>query len=184
MLCIFSKKWRASRHNIVETRAPNKCFRKRHQLDSGEVRQIAILVGSIDRTRSQQLSKGSLGKRDRGRSFTSFVNKFSNSRMHLLFEKKLCGTRFRLIVLDATITTTRQPIQRFKAAQHVALSTMLTTQTLAQWSTGNVKDTRQVQRWNLKDSVEERNPILLLRRPLKASAARVGRFVSTGQFIA
>ena len=42
-----------------------------------------------------------------------------------------------------------------------------------------MRRTRQVQRWNLKDSVEERNPMLLFGRPLEASAARVGRFVST-----
>ena len=96
--------------------------------------------------------------------------------MRLLFEKKLSGTRFRLVVLGATVTTTRQPIKRFKAARHVALSTMFTTQS----STGIVRRTRQVKRWNLRDSVEERNPMLLLGRPLKASAARVGRFVSTG----
>ena len=46
---------RAFRHNVVETRTSNKCIRKIPQLDSREVRQIVILVGSIDRTRSQKL---------------------------------------------------------------------------------------------------------------------------------
>ena len=83
-------------------------------------------------------------------------------------------------MLDATITTTRQPIQRFKAAHHVPLSTMFATQTQAQSRTGIERDTRQVQRWNPRDSVEERYPMLLLGRPFKAGAARVGRFVCTG----
>ena len=40
---------------------------------------------------------------------------------------------------------------------------------------------RRDQRWNLRDSVEERKPMLLLGRPLGASAARVGGLLSTGR---
>ena len=39
-----------------------------------------------------------------------------NSHLHLLFEGDLCGTRFRAFVFERSITTARQPIQRFETA--------------------------------------------------------------------
>ena len=48
-------------------------------------------------------------------------------------------------------------------------------------STGISRDMRRNKRWNLRDSVEERNPMLLLGRPRGASAAWVGGVLSTGR---
>ena len=146
-------------------KTPNRCFRKRHQLDSGEARQIAILVGSTDRTRSQQLSKGSLGKRDRGRSFASL--KIFRTRACTSCLKRNCVARGS--DSSCSMQQSRRPSNQFRDSKQrttSALSTMLTTQTLAQLTSGIV--------------LRSGTPVLLLGRPLKASAAWVGRFVSTG----
>ena len=118
----------ALRHNITETRASRKRIWKRHELDSGEVCQIAILIEPVHHMRSQQLSESSLVKRIAEarlhRSCTSFRTHACTS-----FEKNLCGTRFRAFVFERSLTTASQPIQRFKTARDVTFLVLPSTWT-------------------------------------------------------
>ena len=106
---------------------------------------------------------------------------FPNSRMHLLFKKNLCGTRSRAFVFERLITTASQPSQGFKTERDVTFLALPRAYPLT-WTSGRIsRNMRRNQRWNFRDSVEERNPMLLLGRPLGTSAARVGGLLSTGQ---
>ena len=87
-----------------------------------------------------------------------------NLRLHLLFEKNLCGARFRAFVFERSITTAGQPIQRFKTACDVTFLALPSAHPLTQTGTRISRHVRRNQRWNLRDSVEERNPMLLLGR--------------------
>ena len=72
------------------------------------------------------------------------------------------------------MSSIRRPVNQIRDSRQRATS--------CSWQTGTgISGVRRNLRWNLRDSVEERNPMLLLGRPLGARAARVGGLPSTGR---
>ena len=72
-----------------------------------------------------------------------FMHQHQNSRLHLLFEKNLCGTRFRAFMFERSITTASQPTERFKTACDVTLLALSSAHPLTQTSTGISRDMRR-----------------------------------------
>ena len=71
-----------------------------------------------------------------------------------------------------------QPIQGLKTARDVTFLALSTAYPLTWTSTGISRNMRRNRRWNLRESVEERNSVLLLGRPLGGQCCPGRRVVS------